>query len=802
MQSDGSVLNPTNPLERRFRRCVVGLVALVVAFGMLAPCALHAQDATPPASSPATGTFGKLREALKVEPEGKQNPLWIFLGVTVLITALTTVVSALKRDRILRRTTGKYVVLLHETGRFTGILKLILKDVEIASEKTDVKGKDAGRLFPETEFQKLAAVVRYHDELTEKEAQERRAYVERLYHPTLTAKVFRRLQSLGRQFNETVKQIYDRAIGQRLKKRFQGYVGAEQIQALAEAQAEEATGVTTASGASYRLLIDRLIGTRVVAQIGGAEYECILADYTLGGYYHFMDVAFRESWVVNVHRDNFTWLGKWVGNDNGFRINLNRETSTYTIESRVPYPVTLRHARYRGGYAVHNVPVGDQDRNDINLVIPPYGAVSWKAQFHPDHTHEERNVAGDLFQEVRYSIAMRPEYYSVLEFVFETVRQADVIIRYSDNVVQYRAEKFDPQMVSLDTLTEAIWHSKSQFDFQDTEGNRIRGLHLHQGYITNLSKARVDMHDVVEHYSRRWNNESTFEALDMRLRPVRYGLRSAIPSLRGRLAVAQIALIESLRRERRAVAPQSRVLFFPLVRHRREWRLAPPPPKLPVRVGVVTGRLRDEEFAVLSRFRNCAAHHLLYRRLPLDNLDKLSKVDVLWIGYGANVAGNNGFSRLNEDRIRKYVSNGGCVIALAPNMKVARGNRLGWIPDPLVFGKNPVQSGLTVTREGEAIFRHPHGLDLRARSALVWWDDWSERYTPLAFATTEVRGEYHPAAAALLLPYGHGVYIVLGIGPESPTDFAWSAPLAENLLHYAVRWVETQRLRHRKLHVA
>jgi len=773
------------------------LLLIALTAGALAWGEAWAQN-TP--TSPPSGTLGKLREALKVEPEGKQSPLWIFIGVTVFVTALTTVVSALRRDRILRRLNGKHVVLLHESGRYRGILRLILKDVEIASEKIDVRGKDAGRLFPETEFQKLHALVRYHDELTEKESHERRAYVERLYHPTLTAKLLRRLQSIGRQFNETVKQIYDRAIGQRLRKRFQGYVGAEQIQALAETEAEEVTGITTASGASYRLLIDRLIGTRVVAQIGGTEYECILADYTLGGYYYFMDVEFRESWSVNVHRDGFSWLGRWMGNDNGFRFQLNRETGTYTIESRVPYSVVLRHARYRGGSAVHGVPVGDQDCNDINLVIPPYGTVTWKAQFDPGHTHEERNVAGDLLQEVRYSIPMRPEYYNTLELVFETVRQADVIIRYSDNVVQYRAEKIDPQMVSLDTLTEAIWHSKSQFDFQDKEGNRIRGLHLHQGYITNLSKARVDMREIVAHYSQRWAHEARFEELDAQLRPLVFPWR--LPSRRRKLAAAQIALIELLRRERRAVAPQARVLFFPLVRHRKEWRSAPPRLSLPVRVGVVTGRLRDEEFPLLTRIREVEGHHLLYRRLPFERLEPLSKVDILWIGYGANVFGNNGFSRLNEDRILKYASNGGCVIAWAPNVQMARGNRPGWIPDPLVYGKNPVHPGLTATREGEAIFHHPNPLDLRARRALVWWDDWSERYTPLAYATTEEHGEPHPAAAALLLRYGYGLYLVLGMGPESTADFAWSGPLAENLLYYAVRWVEGQRRLHRRTHVA
>jgi len=767
--------------------CVVALCVLVV---------LPTLAQSPPDTPTTPPSPRKLLDVLKVEEEGKPtNPLWIFIAITVVITALTTIVNALKRDRILRRTRGKYVVLLHEGSRYTGILRLILKDVEIASEKTDVEGKDAGRLFPETEFQKLYAMLRYHDEMTAKESGERQAYAERLYHPTFLAKILRRLQSLGRQFNTTLKQIYDRAIGQRLRKRFGGFVGGAEITQLAEAQAEEFAGASMATGASYRLLIDRLIGTRVIAKVGGVDYECILADYTLDGFYHLLDVKFHEMSKINVHKD----MGTWVGSDKGFR--FTRQGDTYTIESRVAYPVTLRHVSYRDGKEIHGVVVGNQERRDINLVIQPYSRVEWPVMFHPDRTREERNVAGGLLDEVRYSIPMHAEYYNTVEMEFETVRTADVIIRYSDNVVQYRAEKFDPQLVSIDTLTEALWHSAARFDFQDKEGTRVRGLHLYRGYITNLSKARVDTVEITSFYSKRWQTEDQFATTDDRLRPIRRTFRGWLPPMKGRLAAAQIALIARLREERRAVSPMSRVLFFPIVRHRREWRAVPVPRQMPIRIGVVSTRPRDEEYLALSERKFILGHRLLFRRLREQRLERLEKLDILWVGYGARVTGGPGLTRANEDRIRKFAANGGIVIALAPNTRAARGNKLSWVPDPLVFGKNPVKQDLNDTRAGEPIFRHPHAIDAKALKPLVWWDDWSDRYTLLATVTSQVRNEEYPAAVALALPYGSGLYVVLGVGPESAADLSWSMPLAENLLHYAIRWKSQHHLTGRS-HVA
>ncbi|MEO2003293.1 MAG: hypothetical protein ABGY41_04275 [Candidatus Poribacteria bacterium] len=146
----------------------------------------------PLASGCATGVSEAMRDVpvpnwLKaIAKQADDEPVYVFLAGTILVTVITTLARALRRDRILRRNNGRFGVLLHPKGRYPGIIKLILKDVEVASEKTDVEGKDSGRMFTEEEFKKMRGVVLYHDEMTEKDMEERRVFAERVRHPTLS----------------------------------------------------------------------------------------------------------------------------------------------------------------------------------------------------------------------------------------------------------------------------------------------------------------------------------------------------------------------------------------------------------------------------------------------------------------------------------------------------------------------------------------------------------------------------------------------------------------------------------------
>jgi hypothetical protein len=741
------------------------------------------------------------------------EPVYVFLAGTILVTVITTLARALRRDRILRRNNGRFGVLLHPKGRYPGIIKLILKDVEVASEKTDVEGKDSGRMFTEEEFKKMRGVVLYHDEMTEKDMEERRVFAERVRHPTLSDQMLRRVQSIGRQFNETIKAIWEEIVGKRLKDTVKSFRGADALQELAEAQAEEVTGVS-AAGASYRLLIDRLIGTRVFATVIEAEdakgkatvtrdYECTLADYTTA-YYHLLDLDFEESWVVDANSEMKHWRGNdhmgeywgpeeaiWQGNDKGVRVTLDGET--YTIESRVPYPMTFVRARYKSGHKIHGKEMENDDRNNINIVIEPFGTLVWKAQFHGSHSG--RDLAGGVLNEVWYHIPRHPRYYRRVELHFTSKRTADLLVPYGSHVIQYRAEKLDADVIPLDSLADALWRTSSRIVVTDEDGEPIRGLHSNGGYITNLSKDRIDVQEVRGHYARRWEAEREIERWDGRLTPVRWRYRYRLAGLftKARVGAAQIALILAHREEQRLAPPSRPVLYFPLVRRRRDSVGSTPTQKMPIRVGVLQGRAYDEELRRLTDIERVSDHRLLFRGVDVQGMPFLDKSEVLWVGYGANLQQLGGMPRRSETAIRRFAAKGGVVVALAPNTRAARGNKLPWVPDPVVVTSDAVSGALTPTAAGEALFTSPHPLDLSELTPTVAWSEWSDRFVPLAMAATHGPHEGDQAAVGLMAPYGQGLYLVLGVGPDTPDDLRWSMPLAENVLHYAVDWLDRRQ---------
>jgi hypothetical protein len=790
----------------------------ILTLPFLAGCATRLREAMPDIPIPEWGWA--------ILKTGEDQPMWALVAGTVLVTAITTILRATRRDRVLRRCDGKYAVLLHLAGRYPGILKLILRDVEMASEKTDVEGKDSGRLFTEKEFTDgVRAVVRYHDEMMEKDLEERNGFAERVRHPTFIDQTLRQAQSYARQFNEAVVTIYHEAVGKRLGTALESIRGSTQLQELAATQVDEATGVRTvderdekvakAEGSSYRLLIDRLIGTRVIAAVETGdgttktEHECTLADYTRD-YYHLLDVEFEEKWIVDPNREMKHWRGNdhmgefwgpdegmWQGNDKGVRVTLS-DDDVYTIESRVPYPITFEHARYREGHKIHGAPIGDDTKNNVNIVIEPYGTLIWPAQYYGSHTG--RDLAGGVLSEVWYSIPRRPRYYRKVEFHFAAKRTADLMLPYATNVIQYRAEKLDADAVPLDSLADALWRTSTRIVVTDDEGAPIRGLHSNGGYITNLGKDRIDVPEVRDHYARRWEAERAIERWDDRMRPVRWVYRYRLWGFltKARVATAQIALILTQRQETRLAPPSHPVLYFPFVRKRRDWTGTAPTQRMPIRVGVVQGRAYDEELRRLSEIERVSDHRLLVRGVDVQTMPYLDKSEILWVGYGANLQGINGMPRRSETAIRRFVAKGGVVVGLAPNTRPARGNKLSWVPDPLAVTSDAVSGAMTPTDAGADIFTKPNALDLSELTPSVAWSEWSDRYVPLATAATRGPHEGDLAATAMLLPYGQGLYIVMGVGPDSPDDLRWSMPLAQNMLHYAVDWLD-RRQTHRHI---
>ena len=428
--------------------------------------------------------------------------------------------------------------------------------------------------------------------------------------------------------------------------------------------------------------------------------------------------------------------------------------------------------------------------------------------------HERRKVAQSTFKEIigpGHNLGLND--YGHVKLRFNTSRMADCVIKYQNNAIKYRAEKVDAQDVQLDSLAEALWRTSSRLEITDEKGNRIRGMHLNSGYVTNLSKDLVNIPEVRGHYSKRWDNERSFDRFERKSRPLRWSFSGRLGALTGRAkkAAAQVALMQLISREKQLASPDSWALQFPIARRRRDLKTPAPPHKLPMRIGVLTQARHDEEISALNAIKSAADHRMLFRRESNPSLPCLDKMDILYLGMGANLQNLRGFNRQSEERIRRFAAQGGIIIAFPPNTKPRRGGRLGWIPDPLVETEDRIASNVKLTRgprihepggglikfevissiaaaRVSRIFLEPNELELEEIPAAVGWSVWSDRFTQIASVDTEGPYEGEEAAVALTLPYGRGLYMAFGFGPRRPADFEWSVPLVENILTYAALW--------------
>ena len=809
-------------------------ICWISAFALFGSLAFAAFAQNSPAVATDSGFF-------KIFETTAKNPLWATVVVSVVFTIIKVIHSAVRRDKILKRHLGKFLQLRHKDGRESGIFKMILKDVEIASEKTDVQGKDSGRLFSHNEFnEKFQALIRYHDEMTQADMDARKGYIQRSIHPTIFNRFRKRLLSLIRLLGDQVKTIWEQAIGThltRLKGYTSRYMGGAQIQEMIETQVDEVTGISkeggynlddTGGGTSYRMLIDRLLGTKVLANVLGGDVECILADYTLNGYYQLLDVKLKENLPFNVERKH---MGKWLAPGSGYdkfvRVTLNGHE--VKIESRAPFPIRLIRLELKGGHKLEGHHVGNRayDRGGkkphekVNILIEPYGTAKW------DKRHgEARKVADKTFAEVfKQGLTLGAGNYNVVSLNFETERMADCVIKYQNNAIKYRAEKVDAEDVKLDSLADALWRTSSRLEITDEQGKRIRGLHLNSGYVTNLSKDLVNIPEVRGHYSKRWDNERSFDRFERKSRPLRWSFSGRLGALTGKAkkAAAQVALMQLISGEKQLASPESWALQFPIARRRRDLRDSSPPHKLPMRIGVLTQARHDEEISALNAIQSAAGHRMLFRRESNPSLPCLDKMEILYMGMGANLQNLRGFNRQSEERIRRFAAQGGIIIAFPPNTKPRRGGRLGWIPDPLVETEDRIASNVKLTRgprihepggrlirfetistiaaaKVSRIFLEPNELELEETPAKVGWSVWSDRFTQIASVDTEGPYEGDKAAVALTLPYGRGLYIIFGFGPSRPADFEWSVPLVENMLTYAALWKD--RLKKQKRRIA
>jgi hypothetical protein len=211
-----------------------------------------------------------------------------FTAITIVSIILATIVGAFlrkrNRDNCLRDFEHNMVTMEEISGKTVwGKLRVENTGLEfVYSDKyQDADGhEETSFILYKYEYPKIQAVIRFHDNLNDKNKMAREKELKRSYHPGTWRRFKRKLLNFFRTIRDSVAEIINVLISQVKKTTPAGRIFSAQDKYVNQMKQELMDSV----GTSYEPLLERYIGNRVVLEmIKGdkvLEYSGVLKDYT------------------------------------------------------------------------------------------------------------------------------------------------------------------------------------------------------------------------------------------------------------------------------------------------------------------------------------------------------------------------------------------------------------------------------------------------------------------------------------------------------------------------------------------
>ncbi len=444
-----------------------------------------------------------------------------FLFSIILVSALTifsTVMATLKRDKLLKDLAGHLVTIELQNGsRYRGRLRVESEGVEVVAEKADDGPEKVSYLLRKDEYKDIHALIRYHDFLTDREKEAREAEVDSVYHPSIGMRLKRRLRNIVNEMKRVASEAFSIVFG-KIKDSFN--VGSRQYSTEVEKAGQEM--VSYATEATYDALIDKLIGTRVVAWVHSKqEYVGVLKDYT-SKFIELLDVNYSNDWRITMKR------GHSSRHQRG--LILKKDGNDIVIQSKSPFKVRLKNIYWRG-----DKPSAKHEK--INKPIEPFGQLRFNLMT------PNLNVGVAPFSKLQLPQSYHYQGYKEIDFDFSSVRIADIVMLKTRGRIKHRMEKYDSRLLDFGALADALLTNKGGELALEGDSSSTP-LTVHNGYLTNLPRERMDFVELDEQLSKRWKVDSSFTNLDKKLRPIsnHYFLRF-LPLRKARRVLALFALM-------------------------------------------------------------------------------------------------------------------------------------------------------------------------------------------------------------------------------------------------------------------
>ena len=220
-------------------------------------------------------------------------------AITIIFIIFAAGVAAFirkrSRDKCLRDFERNMVTLEDTSGKIIwGRLRVENTGLEfVYSQKhRDRDGhEETSYILYKYEFPNIQAVIRFHDDLSDKNKKAREEELERTYHPEWGRRLKRKTLNVFRTVRDSIVEIVNLLISQAKKATPAGKVLGSQDKYVTQMKQELVGSV----GASFEPLLERYIGRKVVLEmIKGdkiLEYCGVLKDYT-AEFVEIMDINF------------------------------------------------------------------------------------------------------------------------------------------------------------------------------------------------------------------------------------------------------------------------------------------------------------------------------------------------------------------------------------------------------------------------------------------------------------------------------------------------------------------------------
>ena len=221
-------------------------------------------------------------------------------AITIIFIVLATVVAAFirrtSRDKCLKDFWQNMVTLEKTDGKIMwGKLNVENTGLEFVypAKHTDKQGHDeTSFILYKYEYSNIAALIRYHDQLSGSGKKEREKELKRTYHPTLLRRLKRKIQNIFKTVRDSVMEVVNMLISQAKKATPAGAVLTSQDKYVSQIKRE----LIGSAGTSFEPLLEKYIGHKVVLELVKGdkilEYAGVLKDYT-AEFVEIMDVNYK-----------------------------------------------------------------------------------------------------------------------------------------------------------------------------------------------------------------------------------------------------------------------------------------------------------------------------------------------------------------------------------------------------------------------------------------------------------------------------------------------------------------------------